>query len=395
MKDSSHTAPTKEVLQQLDKILQSEAFKSEKNQQLLKYLVDKSLQNEQPKETTIALEFFNEQSVNDKDTSYVRVAVYHIRKRLKEYYLTDGKSDRLKFTLEKGSYLVEFKQVNPNKENRRFNKPLLIALWTISIVVAFLSGYLILDHRGPDISTDNIIFQDLASNDKPVLVVLGDLFMYSEKDGTLVRNYNINRLDELEAEKPELIELNQSRSKYLTRMHAISTFNISNMLHSLKRPVNFRMASELTIEDLKENNIIFIGYFKSLYLLDTYYNISHFDPGPSYGYLLDKSTRDTIEIVGNPGQLHKDYGVFSRISGIENTFIYLIAGFTDTSVEMISSKVLKQGFMEKIGIEDFSEKKLPEFFEILFEVEGYDRKELSNISVVEANEIVDLARMWD
>ena len=103
MNDGPLTVDKEEILQQLDKIISSELFRSEKNQQLLIYLVNKTLENEPPKETTIALEFF-EHDINEKDTSYVRVAVYHLRKKLKEYYLTEGKDDPLRLSLEKGCF---------------------------------------------------------------------------------------------------------------------------------------------------------------------------------------------------------------------------------------------------------------------------------------------------
>ncbi len=381
------------IQQALERVTRSELF-SEKNQQLLTYLVRKSLDHDPPKEATIAVEHFQADLSKEEDTSFVRVAVYHLRKRLKEYYLTEGKNDDLLLDIEKGSYEVSFKEKEPTETDEAAkNKRLVPGLVVIILLLISALAYAIVFDEAEKSYQQTLIYQDLSSNSKPVLVVLGDLFMYHDTTGNLVRDYNINRQADLESQRPDLLPFNQSRSKYLTRQHAISLYYFSDLLRHLDRSVNFRMASELTIEDLKENNIIFIGYFKSLYLLDAYYNISHYEPSPSYGVLLEKDTRDTIQIVGNPGELHKDYGIFSRVSGIEDTFIYLIAGFTDTSVELISSKVLNQAFLDQVGTENFPDKQLPEYFEILFEVEGYDRKELSTISVVEATEIE--GEMWD
>ncbi len=392
MSDGSASMSREEILQQLDKITSSELFKSEKNQQLLTYLVNKTLENEPPKETTIALEFF-EHDINVKDTSYVRVAVYHLRNKLKEYYLTEGKEDRLQLSLEKGSYEVSYQRVSPKL--RRSGR---IRLWIASAIILLIVclGLLLKMYLGyqPDSKTDTLLFHDLSANDKPVLIVLGDLFMYAEKDGTLIRNFNINKLEELEAQKPELLGLNQSRSKILTRLHAISIYNISGMLNDLKKEVNFRMASELSIEDLKENNIVYIGLFKGLYLLDSYYKISNYRPGPGKSYLINKTRNDTISIVGNPAEMHKDFGILTRMRGFEDNVIYLMAGFTDTSVEMISSEINQNDLFEVITRE-FPEGVLPENYEVLLEVDGYDRKEVSIMDIVEVHELQNISGMWN
>tara|TARA_Y100001972_G_scaffold129301_1_gene196375 strand:+ start:8108 stop:9292 length:1185 start_codon:yes stop_codon:yes gene_type:complete len=394
MNDGPLTVDKEEILQQLDKIISSELFRSEKNQQLLIYLVNKTLENEPPKETTIALEFF-EHDINEKDTSYVRVAVYHLRKKLKEYYLTEGKDDPLRLSLEKGSYEVLYQKIPPSNKAVSIGSQ---ALWiTIAILVTVCIGLIIklYLYNQPDTKRNSFLYNDLSANDKPVLIVLGDLFMYVEKDGTMVRNYSINKLEELEARKPELLSLNQSRSKILTRLHAISIFNISTLINDLNKEVHFRMASELSIEDLKENNIIYIGLFKSLYLLDTYYKISHYRPGPGMSYLIRKATNDTISIVGNPAEMHKDYGILTRMKGLENNVIYLMGGFTDTSVEMISSRIHQEHFFEKTIAGEFADNRLPENFEILFEVDGYDRKEVSNMGIVNAHELQNISGMWN
>ncbi|MBV6640956.1 MAG: hypothetical protein KI791_09565 [Cyclobacteriaceae bacterium] len=394
MSDGSALVSREEILQQLDKITSSELFRSEKNQQLLIYLVNKTLDKEPPKEATIALEFF-EHDVNEKDTSYVRVAVYHLRNKLKEYYLTEGKEDPLRLYLEKGSYEIQHQRISATasittKSSIWMAMAGIFMLISIGLMIYILSG-----NNQPEAKRDSFLYRDLSANDKPVLIVLGDLFMYAEKDGTLVRNYSINKMEDLEVSKPELLSLNQSRSKILTRSHAISIYNISGLLNDLDKEVNFRMASELSIEDLKENNIIYIGLFKGFYLLDSYYKISHYKPGPGMSYLIHKASNDTITIVGNPAEMHKDFGILTRMRGLGNNIIYLISGFTDTSIEMISSEIHKEDFFEKTLTNEFAGKHQPENFEVLFEVNGYDRKEVSNMSIVEAHELQNISGMWN
>ncbi len=395
MNDGSLSIGKEEILQQLEKVTSSELFRSEKNQQLLTYLVNKTLENEPPKETTIALEFFDE-DITEKDTSYVRVAVYHLRNKLKEYYLTEGKKDKIRLSLEKGSYEVTFtKNLDSEVTNGKSTRRLMVALWATIFLLTTLLLYQYFAEGSEGKFNQSFILHNLNGNNKPVLVVLGDMFMYHNEEGNLVRDYSINTLEDLQKEKPDLATLNQSRSKYLTRLHAISLYNISGILNSLPKDVNFRMGSELSIEDIMENNIVFIGFFKSMYLLDTYFKISAYRPGLNYANLMSKAKGDTIQITGDPGELHKDYGIFSRVAGPGNSYIFIIAGFTDTSVEMISSTIHQEGFFEKTIANKFDDHITPENFEILFEVSGYDRKEVSNMEVVEAHELQNISGMWN
>ncbi|MGD9931805.1 MAG: helix-turn-helix domain-containing protein, partial [Mangrovibacterium sp.] len=80
----------------MDRILGSTAFsKSTVNRELLKYLVQASMNGENPKEFQIAADVFGKKMNSGKEVN-IRVYIHNLRKKLEEYYQTEGKEDEFK-----------------------------------------------------------------------------------------------------------------------------------------------------------------------------------------------------------------------------------------------------------------------------------------------------------
>ena len=98
--DSVHI---EEVRAELHSILQSQSFvRSPGLSRLLSYLCEKVLSGEsgQIKEYSVALDVFGRQDSFDQDSdSIVRVQANRLRKRLAEYYATEGKEHKLHITI--------------------------------------------------------------------------------------------------------------------------------------------------------------------------------------------------------------------------------------------------------------------------------------------------------
>src|SRR6185295_10058143 len=97
------------VRQHLQKVLASEPMeKSEASQKLLRYLAERSLRDETPKETEIAIDVFGrDASFNSAEESLVRVAVRALRRRLYDYYAGPGQNDEVRFDVPKGGYRLQ------------------------------------------------------------------------------------------------------------------------------------------------------------------------------------------------------------------------------------------------------------------------------------------------
>src|SRR5882757_1151203 len=99
----------------LERLLASEQLgKSEAGRKLLTYLFERSLRNEAPKESEIALDVFGKDaSFNGAEDSVVRVGVRTLRQKLMEYYAGAGNSSQLQFAIPKGGYRLTCLKQNP------------------------------------------------------------------------------------------------------------------------------------------------------------------------------------------------------------------------------------------------------------------------------------------
>src|SRR6185295_14748265 len=97
------------IRRHLPKVLSSEQLeKSETSQKLLRYLADRALRGETPKETEIAIDVFGrDASFNSAEESLVRVAVRALRRRLYDYYAGPGQNDEVRFDVPKGGYRLQ------------------------------------------------------------------------------------------------------------------------------------------------------------------------------------------------------------------------------------------------------------------------------------------------
>ncbi len=92
-------------------INESDAFRqSDRLRQLLNYIVAETLAENKEKllGKNIAIEVFGVDITETEDLSAVRVDVGRLRRRLREYYATEGKSDRIVIDVPKGAYLATF-----------------------------------------------------------------------------------------------------------------------------------------------------------------------------------------------------------------------------------------------------------------------------------------------
>jgi len=100
---------------ELQAVLESRLFaRSPALTHLLSYLCEKTFAGEtdQIKEYSVALEVFDRRDSFDQDTdSIVRVQANRLRKRLSEYYASEGASHAIRITIPVGQYIPTFKSI--------------------------------------------------------------------------------------------------------------------------------------------------------------------------------------------------------------------------------------------------------------------------------------------
>jgi len=104
-------ARAEEAKQQLERVLNSVAFRKAPGlRHLLEYLVTRSTEGhaEQIKESVLAVEVFGRRANFDgRIDNIVRVQAHRLRKLLDAYYLDEGKADKIRFCIPRGSYVPQ------------------------------------------------------------------------------------------------------------------------------------------------------------------------------------------------------------------------------------------------------------------------------------------------
>lgn len=108
------------VRKHIEKILRCDVFaSSERMSRFLRFAVEEALAGRagQLKEYSIGLEVFDRPPSYDPRTDpLVRVEARRLRDKLKTYYQTEGRTDRFRIELPKGSYAPQFRLYSPDQE---------------------------------------------------------------------------------------------------------------------------------------------------------------------------------------------------------------------------------------------------------------------------------------
>jgi hypothetical protein len=412
-------SPTTAVyLDTVRKVTGSETFsKSKIYQQLLQYLAEQSLQGETPKETVIAMEVFDKDaSFNPAESTLVRVTVYNLRKKLSTYYLTEGKEDDIRIKIPKGNYKVEFvkKPAIARKPLRAYLTPV---VWVVTalLLISLAANYWLwqtkvqTEKAFQPVPSHHPLWENIFTSPKPVLIVLGDLFIFQEYSEALdkirvVRDMNLNS----EAELTEFLnahpdfetKITETNYTHLIKNNAFCLKDIVPVLVGAQKEFDIQVMSRLTSEDLQRNNIIFIGLFKTMGLFGEYFQASHFEYISEETEQLrftneEKQTVKTYALTGSPDALHTDYGLVAKFPGPQENTILIFAGFHDTGVlQSVKNLTHPTGLdqMEKRMRTQYDS--VPTYFEMLFRAKGIDRTEFET-EIVHLQSLPPDTNIWN
>jgi hypothetical protein len=378
----------KKTQQILEKILQSNEFQGSENyHNLLKYLVEKSLSGSSPKESTIAFEVFGKDlNANDVDSSSVRVYMHNLRQKLDSYYINEGCNDDIRLTIPKGHYQVKFESV-VRTSKKDYTRTLIFSnLFMLTVlIVSFLIFVFYTNHTADDkIRVDSKIWAEYINDEKPILVVFGDYYLYM--DMTLprvryVRDFQINSDQDF---NEFILENEQFTSTYRATPHTLlGKFAINCMTDLFNffahhgKTIEIKLGSNLQWEDLNQYNVIFIGSFKTLRLLKNLLNNHHFEYIIHPNTLLYKDTEnDTVYSYQSPknqttGKV-KDYAIFSRFPGPNNNVLTIFSSTHDVG-HISTVRYFTQWENTNQFEESYLTKENKIYFDALFEVMGYSR----------------------
>lgn len=383
----------------LERILQCEEFvHSSKHQKLLTYLINASIEKKSLKESDIASYMFNRGADFDSATdTIVRVSMHNLRSKLTRYYNTEGKNEPIQVCIEKGHYDLKFVQADKPKIWNSFSRQISILAAIIIALLLILCFCLLVQNAAfrqkIDVNLDKLratqLWSDLVYSGKNKLIVLGDEFFIVKKEGkkkdneSILRRYDINSTEEFDkyaATQPDSIILERTPYSFFPKTSVWPIRSILKVLHT-QDSFDFKESFQLQFSDLLTNDIIYIGSFRCLYILNEIieeapYKI-HWHENTQKRYITGKDTTLKIFFEGWPERNHIDYCYLKKFPGPSNNDIILVYSYFETAmfgvIDIISDykklKVLENTIINSLGYS-------PQYYSILFKTTGHSRTAL-------------------
>ena len=250
------------------------------------------------------------------------------------------------------------------------------------------------------------IWSDFLSSQQPILILLGEMYYYREYQED-IDQWVTSRTGGIDSEE-ELNEfISRHPEKTIQSGRAIPYFamnsvwplpEIISVLTKAHKNWRLQRSSYLTPRDLKENNIIFLGYYKTLGSLEqvTMKMNFYFDKN-NKSIILNSVEEDTAKIYKFPGSahnFHEDYGVIYKIPGPNKNTILIISSFSATGTRGVVKFLSQADHLKQL--EDLFQTKydtVPSYFQILSKVSGYGRADLSS-EILHYFEVAEDIKLW-
>lgn len=381
-------------------------------QKLFDFLLERSAVGAAPKEAEVALTVFGDSlRPNAPQDASVRVYVHRLRLKLAEYYEGAGQDDPLRLEIPKGEYRLVARRVDeplpPPASAPRGWRELTRSPWlrwgVVAVVLlafnllAWLAWTSHADHNEIARERAAAPWASLFQDHRPITLVLGDYYIFGEIDRAkgvdrLVREYAINSpidLDDYRMAHPEArdryVDLDLH---YLPVASATALRNIMPLLAPTAKDrdlVHVVLASDVSPEMMRHNNIVYLGYLSGLGLLrDPVFAGSRFSVGETYDVLIDHvAQKRYASQEGGPNEANeqqRDIGYFSTFKGPAGNRIVIIAGARDMGMTQTAEEVTNPAMLEQIR----KAVNGADAFEALYDVQGFRRANLGGHLVVAA-----------
>lgn len=391
--------------------------------ELFDFLASRSGDSRPPKEAEIALAVFGKADNEAlRDDPVARVYIHRLRKRLDDFYLRHGMPSGVRLDIPKGDYRIVC--VTPQEatlavddgvpdaanEDAVSEKPARKVRWGL-IAAAFgavliggnVAAWALLANK-PVASAqlaDAGIWTDIAKSTRPLLIVVGDYYMFGEyeervKLKRLVRDFTINSKEDLvHSQRDNPGGFDQYSDVAMQYLPASAAYALADLAPVLRegRQVQVMLASELTPDRLKSDDIIYVGLLSGMgKLRDPVFSQSRFQIGESYDQIIDRKTGkmyiSEAFLAAPSDQMYRDYGFFSTFEGPGGNRIAILSGSRDTAVMGVAEALTQMDRLEKVEKKTGGEKD----FEALFEVKG--QKHINLEAQVLASNGIDSPTIW-
>ena len=403
------------IAEQARKIVESGALgRSRSYVRLLEYLVRCSERGVRPKEVEIAADVFDKGSEFDPNQdSFVRVYVHNLRQKLEKYYASHSADGEVRLSIPRGEYRLTVVEAEDSADEGAFRAtpPLwvaaIVALLVVNLIVVLALRF---GSPAPDGQREvarTPLWAELLSDDLPLLVVVGDYFIFAELDeyGTvtrLVREFDVNSSDDLDSmfvSDPDLLANYMDLDlTYLPQGSATALTELLRVVYAADKDVRITTMTEMRVADFRSQHILYVGYISALgTLMDFVFASSGLAVGASFDELLNLRTGQSYTSgAAIPGESnYEDYGLVSSFPGPDGNQFLIVAGTRDSGLMHAAQAITSLediGELEDVMAAAADGTSAAPAFEALYEVTGFDRINLDATLVYKAP--LDYRPIW-
>ncbi len=336
---------------------------------IIKYLIDADEKGHKPSSAEIAYDILGNDTNQYKDqVSFMRVQIYHLRKKLAIYYLKEGKTDPYHLSISKGSYQLTFKEVKTTTEKKveKTNNTLIKILSTIILVLIVL---LLLPFITPTSSKTPLssLIVDMTKHEQPLAIVVGNRDFYKEFDPLLDRNRFIwdtdNRLPHNKDLMSRIIRrypnkqirtfTGSDKMTHIEVAHMMLANKISKELTKINKDSEIKLSSH--IKEVKQN-MLFISKMGDgdMYLLKEYFKSNRFIFNDSkdtniLGIKLNHFRKNDSSYVHiNPKGGKKHYFILKKTKLYNGNVIFYLISNQHFVRDYVYTKLFDPSFTEEV-----------------------------------------------
>ena len=319
---------------------------------LFDYLADPALQGRTLSEADVAHDVFGRAAESADDAS-VRVYIHRLRKKLEDFYADSGAGEPHRLVIPVGDYrldVVSAAAAEPPAP-RRLDRRWLWAAAAALLLVVNVGAWFVFVREEPAREFAVAAAQPLwagIGRDRPVLVVVGDYYIFGDTDHgdmpkRMVREFDINSAADLDAylmNNPELQGKYVDLDTYYTPVGA--TLALREIMPLVVQAAGGRdrvrviTGSQLTPQQMKSADIVYVGYLSALRLLqEPVFSRSRYAVGDTFDELIDRQTGQVFVSGAGiaPGDReNRDYGYLAAFRGPAGNRFVVVAGARDIGV---------------------------------------------------------------
>ena len=339
--------------------------------ELFAYLAERGPDSSSATQAEIAAAVFG-QTQTDADDATVRVYVHRLRKKLEDHYRDHPPAPGAPvLEIPAGIYALQLAAdmavpplpvAVPEPAAAQALPRKWLALAAAGVLAAFLAGWWLSGHEH---SAPNAIWEPLVASDRPVLLVLGDYYLFGEIDpvipenGRLIRDFRVNSAEDLlrlQGSEPDRYgNAEDVGLNYLPFQSAYALQHVTPLLSGEGKAVEVVPASAVTADMLATHDVVYVGLLSGLGLLEdiVFGQTSSLRVGDTYDEIHDKRGQqrwisDEAMRIAAP-VFYRDYAYVARFRATGGALVTVVASERVTGLRGIGPIVTARHLPDELA----------------------------------------------